>query len=104
MTCVSDVIRGWLGWCPNAHTMKVPVSGSRSGTEPSEISKPESPQPGTSPAIITVHHGMIAVALVILLATCFVGGNIWWPALVFVILVICIIIHIRTLNARGGAR
>jgi len=33
---------------------------------------------------------MTAVALVILFATCFVGGNLWWPFLVVIVLIACI--------------
>jgi len=76
---ISGTIHEWTGWCPNPDALKVPSTGARTGTGQTGIADLESPQPGTSPATITVHHWMTATALVILLATCFVGGNPWWP-------------------------
>jgi hypothetical protein len=33
---------------------------------------------------------MTVLALVILFATCFIGGNLWWPVLVVIVLIACI--------------
>jgi len=98
---ISALIHHHLGWCPNAHTLKAPVSGIGAGAEPAGISDPESPRPGISPAILTVPQWMTAVALVILFATFFVGGNILWPALVLVILAIFVAIHIQSIRHQG---
>jgi membrane protein YdbS with pleckstrin-like domain len=46
---------------------------------------------------------MTAIALAILVATLFVGGNIWWVAFVLVILVIFVVIQIRTVQTQRRA-
>jgi hypothetical protein len=33
---------------------------------------------------------MTTAALVILFATCFVGGNLWWPFFVGAVLIVCL--------------
>ena len=96
----SDKIGSYLGWCPNARTLdaKTPCT-ERIG--PSEIADPEPPQ--TILTRITTPGWMTAVALAILFATFFVGGNIWWVAFVLVILVIFVVIQIRTVQTRRRA-
>jgi membrane protein YdbS with pleckstrin-like domain len=42
---------------------------------------------------------MDAIAVVILFATLFVGGNLWWVAFVFAVLVLFVIIRIRAVRA-----
>lgn len=100
---ISDKTGAYLGWCPNARTLDAqPPCTSRTG--PSGITDPEPPRPGTSPATAGVPSWMTAAAMIILFATCFVGGNIWWPAFVLVVLAIFILIHIRTMKQTGCVR
>jgi len=102
MTQVTEVIRGWLGWCPHARTLDAQTPRtSRIG--PSGITDPEPPQPGTSPTTLAVPHWMTAIALAILFATLFVGGNVWWVAFVLAVLVIFVVIHIRTIQTQERA-
>ncbi|MCK9579562.1 MAG: hypothetical protein M0Q92_03815 [Methanoregula sp.] len=93
-------IGAYLGWCPNSHAIsaKIPLHGS--GTGQPGFSDPEPPQPGTTPASLVTPHWMDAVAVVILLATPTVGGNIWWLAIVFAVLVLFVILRIRTLQTQ----
>jgi len=99
---ISDKIGGWLGWCPNAHTLdtQTPRTGR---IEPSGVTDPEPPQPQTIPTRIATPAWMTAVALTILVATLFVGGNVWWPAIVLAVLVIFVIIQIRTVQTQRRA-
>ncbi|MCK9630720.1 MAG: hypothetical protein M0R30_03680 [Methanoregula sp.] len=87
---ISNKTGAYLGWCPNAHALKVPSPGARAGTEQTGISDPEPPQPGTSLTTLAVDHWMTTAALVILFATFFVGGNIWWPFFVGAVLIVCL--------------
>lgn len=100
---ISYRIRAYLGWCPNAHAMKVQTAGHRNRTESPGIDGPPSPQSGIFPATTPASRWMTGVSVVIVIATCFVGGNLWWPAIVLAILGIFLIIHIRTLKNQGGA-
>lgn len=95
-------LQTWFGWCPNHPGIHVQTRDNRTGRVAVEISDPEPPKPRTSKATITVNHWMTGGALAILVATCFVGGNIWWPPLILVMLVIFVIIHLRTLKETGG--
>jgi len=101
MAQVSEVIRGWLGWCPNAPPVTITIS--RTGTSLHSGNVPDTPQPGTSPAALAVSHVMTGVSVVILFATCFVGGNIWWPPIVLAVLTLFVFIHIRTLQTHRRA-
>lgn len=101
---VSERLQAYFGWCPNhpgAHVQAVDLTKGQ--VVPMNVD-PEPPQPGTIPTQIATPTWMNAAALVILVATCFVGGNIWWPAVVLVILIIFVIIHLRTLRNTGGFR
>jgi len=100
----AEVIHGWLGWCPNTHVLNVQAPAASTGTGQTDTTDRESPWPGILPGSLEVPHWMTAVALVILFATCFVGGNIWWPVFVSGVLVIFFIIHIRTLKNTGDGR
>jgi len=68
--------------------MQVPAASTGTGLTGSTDQK--SPWPGILPKSLEVPHWMTAVALVILFATCFVGGNLWWPVLVVIVLIACI--------------
>ncbi|WP_292416895.1 hypothetical protein [Methanoregula sp.] len=77
----------WIGWCPNHSGIHAQTRDNRTARGAVEMSDPEPPQPGTSKATITVNHWMTGGALAILVATCFVGGNIWWPFFVGAVLI-----------------
>ncbi|MDD1691299.1 MAG: hypothetical protein LUQ66_11655 [Methanoregula sp.] len=86
---ISVLIHQRLSWCPNAHALKVPEPGIRTGMDQTGISDPD-PRPGTSASALAVPHWMTTAALVILFATFFVGGNIWWPVFVGAVLIVCL--------------
>ncbi|MDD4137641.1 MAG: hypothetical protein PHT99_07100 [Methanoregula sp.] len=94
---ISDKIGAYLGWCPNARTLDAQTHSTKR-IEPSGITEPEPPQPGTFPTTLAEPHWMTAAALAILFATFFVGGNLWWVAFVLAVLVIFVIIRVRTLQ------
>lgn len=90
MTQFAEVIRGWLGWFPNTHVLRMQVPAASTGTGLTGSTDRESPWPGILPKTLEVPHWMTVLALVILFATCFVGGNLWWPVLVVIVLIACI--------------
>lgn len=84
---VADVVRAWLGWCPSApmvtsripETSDLPCSGG--------IPARDMPPAGRIQIVpVVIPHWMTAVSLVILFATCFVGGNFWWPLMVLAVI------------------
>ena len=95
MTRFAEVIHGWLGWCPNTHVLKVQAPAASTGTGHTNTIDRSSPWPGILPRSLKVPHWMTAVALVILFATCFVGGNLWWPFLVVIVLIACIAFRVH---------
>jgi hypothetical protein len=99
---ISALIHQRLSWCPNAHALKVPESGIRTGMNQTGISDPD-PRPGTSASALAVPHWMTAAALAFLFATLFIGGNLWWVAFVLAVLVIFVIIRVRTLQIQRRA-
>jgi len=76
----------WFGWCPNHPGIHAQTHDQMTQRFAPGLTDPESPQPDTPGATITVNHGMTVGALAILVATCFVGGNIWWPLFVGAVL------------------
>lgn len=92
-----------LGWCPNTQGVTVRTPGARTGADPSGVSNPESPQPDATPASLATPHWMSAVAVAILFATIFVGGNLWWVVFVLAVLILLVILHIRSLQSQGAA-
>ena len=102
ITRISDIIHEWTGWCPNSPALDVQKPRiSMSGL--SGITDPEPPQPQMILTRIATPPWMTAIALAILFATFFVGGNIWWPAIVLAVLVIFVIIHIRSVQTQRRA-
>jgi len=100
--CISDKIGAYLGWCPHARTLDAQTPRTNRISQ-SGIIDPEPPQPQTIPTRIATPAWMTAIALAILVATLFVGGNIWWVAFVLVILVIFVVIQIRTVQTQRRA-
>lgn len=86
-------IRGWLGWCPSA-----PAQEAWIPEPPDQRCSPVMPAPGSIPAggiliaPVVIPRWMTAVSLLMLISTCFVGGNAWWPVLVLTVIVIFTII------------
>lgn len=74
---VSETIGTYLGWCPrcrsDAAAPVTPPVMKRDDTR-------QQPQPLRN--WVTVPSGFTALSLAILFATCFVGGQEWWPACV----------------------
>ena len=99
MHTVSQRIQAYFGGCPNHAGIHAQTRDQMTGRINPVIVDSETPQPGTSPATVTVPLWMNAAALIILVATCFVGGNIWWPFFVGAVLLICLVYwyycHIR---------
>jgi hypothetical protein len=88
MARVAEVIRGWLGWCPNSHAHTVKVLQKDRITATGTILKRDTPQPGNSEtAEVTYPDWLTTVAIVILFATLFFGGIFWWPLFVGAVLV-----------------
>jgi hypothetical protein len=88
MARVAEVIRGWLGWCPNSNVQKVKVPQSDRIAATSTILKPDAPQPGNNGTVeVTYPDWLTTVAIVILFATLFFGGIFWWPLFVGAVLV-----------------
>jgi type VI protein secretion system component VasF len=90
MHIVSQRLQAYFGWCPNhpgAHVQAVNLETTQA--VPKNVD-PEPPQPGTIPTRIATPTWMNAATLVILFATCFVGGNIWWPFFVVAVLIACL--------------
>lgn len=95
---IVDTVRAYLGWCPHARPSAVTVP--RTGILPHAGDLPDTPRPGTAPLVTAVPRWMTAVSIAILFATCFVGGNLWWPIIVLAVLVIFVFIHIRTIQTQ----
>ena len=88
---VSQRHHAYFGWCPNhpgAYVQSVDLTKGQVGLK---NVGPEPPQPGTTPAQIATPSWMSAAALVILIVTCFVGGNILWPFFVGAVLLACLV-------------
>lgn len=101
ITRVAEIIHERLGWCPNTRIQRVQTPDTRIEPELTGIPDPESPQPDTTPVGLATPHWMSAAAVMILFATIFVGGNIWWVAFVLAVLILFVILHIRTLQNQG---
>jgi len=116
MTRVSEVIRGWLGWCPNGHTMnakardpgygfsagspviKNPGSAGSAGSGLPGRGKYEHTQRGT--LII----GAVSAAIVLILAISLFAGFVWIVGIVAAILVFVLAICSTLTVAVGGGK
>jgi hypothetical protein len=106
MTRVSEVIRGWLGWCPDRHILNVRSSGIDEGMD----SRPgnllaKNPGPGGTgrPGIPngrnyehtqrgTLIIGSVSAAIILILASMFLLGIVWVAVAVTAILVFALAI------------
>jgi len=77
----------WFGWCPNNPGIHAQNRDQITKHSAQKMIDPESPQPDTPGATITVNNWMAIGALAILFATCFIGGNILWPFFVGAVLI-----------------
>jgi len=91
MHTVSQRLHAYFGWCPNRQGIHVQTRDHMTGRIAPVNVDPEPPRPGTLPATVRVPTWMNAAALIILIATCFVGGNIWWPFFVGAVLIVCLV-------------
>jgi hypothetical protein len=91
MHSVSEQIQVYFGWCPNSPGAQIQAVDFTTGQAVPKHIDLEPPQPGTIPTRIATPTWMNAAALVILVATCFVGGNIWWPFFVGAVLIACLV-------------
>lgn len=83
MTRLSVKVRECMGWCPN--TMPHPPSNDR-GLYPEDPAAGRGGRPGLHEAYQKPDR-FTALSVIFLFATLFVGGSIWWPALVLGIVV-----------------
>ncbi len=88
---VSQRLQVYFGWCPNHPGACVQAVDLTKGQVGRKNADPEPPRPGTTPAQIVTPAWMNAAALGILFATCFVGGNVWWPLFVGAVLISCLV-------------
>lgn len=94
---VSEIIRGWLGWCPNSRMLKVQYP--RDGRATRTADSPDVPQPDDAPETgAGSPDWFAAAAIAILFATLFFGGLVWWPF--FVLAVLAAGLAYRHLRAR----
>ncbi|NMB78452.1 MAG: hypothetical protein GYA23_05090 [Methanomicrobiales archaeon] len=68
-----------LGWCPHTAPSRQNTKGN-----PSRNCTADKKDKAQGPvwAHVAMPDGFTALSLIILFATCFVGGFLWWPALV----------------------
>lgn len=93
------LFRKYLGWCPHA------ARSHGTGVNEQGVSGPaiEKEVPEGSPAAaVTMPDGFTILSILILFATLFVGGYVWWPALVLGITVAGILVFRAHTNAQGG--
>jgi len=88
---VSQRLQAYFGWCPNSPGAQVQAVHLKTTQHVPKNVDPEPPQSGTIPTRIATPAWMSAAALVILIATCFVGGNVWWPFFVGAVLIACLV-------------
>lgn len=84
-----------LGWCPNHTALQQAAPVLKTAGPAPAPEDQDGRQPGTSWHSVELPSFSTAVAIVIVFATLFVGGNIWWPPFVFAIAVIGLIIVYR---------
>ncbi len=85
MVTISRKIFHWLDWCPNSRPLEIqaPVGANNTTAVVQD--------PGSDPAGNSIFPDWItASAVLILFATLFVGGQIWWPFFVGGVLIICL--------------
>lgn len=83
---VSETTGTYLGWCPHCG------SGSAAPVTPPVMKRDDTrqqPQPLWNRVVVP--SGFTALSLAILIVTCFIGGQVWWPACVLGITVAGII-------------
>jgi Flp pilus assembly protein TadB len=79
---LSGTLHQWTGWCPNAGTLLELHDARKGFPDPADD---EEKQPGTASYMAGIPAWFTTVSVIVLFATVFLGGNLWWPALVLVI-------------------
>ncbi len=78
MSRVSEKVQEWMGWCPSTMPNSLNEDPGRHPGDPAEN---RGVRPGL-PEAYQMPDRFTALSIVILFATLFVGGCIWWPAFV----------------------
>lgn len=100
MMRVSEVIRGWLGWCPGGHTMNVQRSGDTGSGFPAPglLAKNPGPSGADRPGIPwggryehtqrgTLIIGAVSAAIILILVCSYLSGIEWIAIIVLGIMV-----------------
>ncbi|MCK9579561.1 MAG: DUF1673 domain-containing protein [Methanoregula sp.] len=100
MTRIAEIIHGWLGWCPNAHTLKSRNIGEAGfnlhagnphvkSPDPSGANEPGIPRRGkyehTQRGTLII--GAVSAAIFIILATTYLYGPEWVAIIVLAIMI-----------------
>lgn len=100
MNWYSGTFRKYLGWCPHAAGAQDTRIDNQDGPNPAvKKDLPES----TPAAHTTIPDGFTTLSILILFATLFVGGYIWWPAIVLGITIAGLMAFWARSEARGRA-
>jgi len=84
-----ETIKHYLGWCPNSPLLKGHIPLDERVSRAPETSVPDGPRPDSALGPKTGSPDWFtAVASIILFATCFFGGLVWWPFFVLAVLVV----------------
>ena len=115
MTRVSEVIREWLGWCPNGHTMNTKNRDGAGSVFPAGSPVVKNPGPsGADRAGIplggryehtqrgTLIIGAVSAAIILILTTMYMSGIVWVAVIVLGIMVFVLAIC-STLTVSAGA-
>lgn len=115
MVRVSEVIRGWLGWCPNVHTMNAKNRDTAGSIFPAGSPVVKIPGPsGADRAGIppggryehtqrgTLIIGAVSAAIILIITTMYMSGIVWVAVIVLGIMVFVLAIF-STLTVLAGA-
>lgn len=92
-THIVDSLHRWTGWCPRSHPEQplVCMTGSLDSGYVSESDRPDTGKKQYSGRLF--QKIFTGVAILILFATLFFGGQFWWPLFVVIVLICGIICH-----------
>lgn len=114
MARVADVIRGWLGWCPNGNAMTAKSCGRTGISTRAENPAKNPAPPGTDGSGMpwrgkyehtqrgTIIIGGVAAAIILILCMSFIFGPVWITMIVLFILVFVLSI-MSTLTVSAGS-
>lgn len=111
---ISEVIRGWLGWCPNGHTMNARNSGSAGSVflAGSSVVKRPGPSGTDGPGMPwggryehtqrgTLIIGAVSAAIILILVTTYLSG-IEWVAIIVLGIMVFVLAICSTLTVSAG--